>query len=226
MKNSLNNSGSDVFRRNLLAAALLTAFATPGAYAATITVDPTAVDEAVARDGKCSLREAVLSINDGKNVGDCVANVTEAYGTNDTIILPAGTYNLTVTGLDETVSGTAPTYTVTNVPNPAKGDLDITKSVRIVGAGADATIIQWDAGVLDAVRDRIFHIYTTAVATVNVAIEGVTIQGGRTFEQALAKGVPSADPADPAGSTTITSGARAAAWPSARLRTTRGLTLH
>ena len=43
MKNSLNNPGSDVFRRNLLAAALLTAFATPGAYAATITVDPTAL---------------------------------------------------------------------------------------------------------------------------------------------------------------------------------------
>ena len=74
MKNSLNNPGSDVFRRNLLAAALLTAFATPGVYAATITVDPTASDAAVAGDGKCSLREAVLSINDGANVGDCVAN--------------------------------------------------------------------------------------------------------------------------------------------------------
>ncbi len=77
MKNSLNNTGSEVFRRNLLAAALLTAFATPGVYAATITVDPTASDAAVAGDGKCSLREAVLSINDGANVGDCVANLTE-----------------------------------------------------------------------------------------------------------------------------------------------------
>ncbi|MGB8882582.1 MAG: hypothetical protein WCC44_01825, partial [Azonexus sp.] len=190
MKNSLNNPGSDVFRRNLLAAALLTAFATPGAYAATITVDPAALDEAVAGDGKCSLREAVLSINDGANVGDCVANVTENWGTNDTITLPAGTYNLTVTGLDETVSGTAPNYTVTNVPNPAKGDLDITKSVRIAGAGADATIIQWDAGVPDAVRDRIFHIYTgtTVVTTVNVVMEGLTIRDGRTIQEELAKG--------------------------------------
>ena len=65
-----------------------------------------------------------------------------------------------MTGLDESVSGTAPTYTVTNVPDAAKGDLDITKSVRIVGAGADTTIIQWDAAVPDADRDRIFHIYT------------------------------------------------------------------
>jgi len=199
MKTSLNNPGSDVFRRNLLAAALLTAFATPGVYAATITVDPTASDAAVAGDGKCSLREAVLSINDGANVGDCVANITENWGTNDTITLPAGTYNLTVTGLDESVSGTAPTYTVTNAPDAAKGDLDITKSVRILGAGADTTIIQWDAAVLDADRDRIFHIYTPAVATVNVAIEGLTIQGGRTFEEALAKGVPSTDPLDPPG---------------------------
>jgi hypothetical protein len=208
MKSSLNNTGSEVFRRNLLAAALLTAFATPGVFAATITVDPTASDAAVAGDGKCSLREAVLSINDGANVGDCVANVTELWGTNDTITLPAGTYNLTVTGLDESVSGTAPTYTVTNAPDAAKGDLDITKSVRIVGAGADATIIQWDTSITSKVfdpldpgasGDRIFHVYTPAVATVNVAIEGVTIQGGRTFEEALAKGVASTDPLDPPG---------------------------
>ena len=201
MKSSLSNSSSEVFRRNLLAGALLTAFATPGVFAATITVDPTAADAAVAGDGKCSLREAVLSINDAANVGDCVANVAEAYGTNDTITLPAGTYNLTVTGLDESVSGSAPTYIVSNAPDAAKGDLDITKSVRIVGAGADTTIIQWGAAVLDADRDRIFHVYnpTPVAVTVNVAIEGVTIQGGRTFEQALATGVPSTDPLDPPG---------------------------
>jgi CSLREA domain-containing protein len=191
MKNSANNTGSEVFRRNLLAAALLTAFATPGAFAATITVVPTAADsDGVVLDNQCSLREAVLSINAGKDIGDCVAT---DYGTNDTITLLAGTYNLTVTGLDESVTTNAPgDYTVSNIPDATKGDLDITKSVRIVGAGADTTIIQWDPDttkVLEKDRDRIFHIYTPAVATVNVAIEGVTIQGGRTFEQPLDKGV-------------------------------------
>jgi hypothetical protein len=150
----------------------------------------------------------VLSINTGANVGDCVANLTEDWGINDTIILPAGTYNLTVTGLDESVSGSGSNYTVTNTPDAAKGDLDITKSVRIVGAGADATIIQWDTSITSKVfdpldpgasGDRIFHIYTPLPATVNVAIEGVTIQGGRTFEKALDQGVPSTDPADPTG---------------------------
>jgi len=71
--------------------------------------------------------------------------------------------------------------------------------VRIVGtAGADATIIQWGAAVPELDRDRIFHVYTTAVATVVVAIEGVTITGGRTFEQLLATGGPSGIPEDPA----------------------------
>ena len=162
MKSSLNNTGSEVFRRNLLAAALLTAFATPGVFAATITVDPTASDAAVAGDGKCSLREAVLSINDGANVGDCVADLAEAYGTNDTIILPAGTYTLTLAGLDETSRTRAHHQLLANAPDAAEGDLDLHKSVKIVGAGAGTTKIQWDpAATTSAGADRIFHAYTT-----------------------------------------------------------------
>jgi hypothetical protein len=185
-------------RKAILGMAVLAAIGAMPVQAATITVDPTAADAAVAGDGKCSLREAVLSVNAGANVGDCVAVVTtEAYGTNDTITLPAGTYSLTVTGLDESWTGTDPNFTPVNVPNAAIGDLDIMKSVRIVGtAGADATTILWDASiptVFDPLNpgasgDRIFHVYTTAVATVNVAIEGVTIQGGRTFEEFIGFG--------------------------------------
>ena len=85
-----------------LSLALLAAFAAPTAFAASITVDPSALDAAVAGDGKCSLREAVLSVNAGANVGDCVATVLEAYGSNDTLNLPAGVYTLTRIGFDET----------------------------------------------------------------------------------------------------------------------------
>jgi hypothetical protein len=190
------NTSSISLRHSLLSLALMAAFAVPGAYAATITVDPAAADsDGTTVDGQCSLREAVLSVNVAANTGDCVADITEAYGTNDTISLPAGTYKLTVTGLDDSWTGTAPNYTVVNTPDTSKGDIDIMKSVRIVGAGADSTIIQWDASVADANRDRIFHVFTTAVATVNVAISGVTITGGRTFEEVIdSNGAPISDP--------------------------------
>jgi hypothetical protein len=141
----------------------------------------------------------MYQINTATNYSpDCTNKSTDDYGINDTINLAAGTYNLAATGLDESWTGTAPNFTVVNNPNTMVGDIDIMKSVHIVGAGADATIIQWDASVADIDRDRIFHVYTTAPDTVNVVIEGVTIQGGRTFEEPLAKGVASSDPNDPA----------------------------
>ncbi|MDO9165759.1 MAG: right-handed parallel beta-helix repeat-containing protein [Rhodoferax sp.] len=185
-------------RRSLLTLALMGAFAAPGAYAAMLTVDPAAAD-GVAADGKCSLREAVIQINAGADSLDCVNSSANLYGATDTITMPAGTYNLTVTGLDESWApsmGAFP-YVVVNTPDAAIGDIDIMKSVRIVGAGADSTIIQWDAGVLAANRDRIFHVYTTAAVTVNVAIEGVTITGGRTNQEFIASGAD--DPLTPGG---------------------------
>jgi CSLREA domain-containing protein len=51
---------------------------------ATITVTTTA-DEAVI-NGQVSLREAINSINAGADTSDVVANVTNPYGTNDTIL--------------------------------------------------------------------------------------------------------------------------------------------
>ena len=141
------NTSSISLRHSLLSLALMAAFAVPGAYAATITVDPTAVDEAVATDGKCSLREAVLSVNDGVTVAaDCVAAATGTLGTDDTINLPAGTYTLTLAGLDE-VQGATPADPVLNTTDATKGDLDLLKSVKIIGAGSATTRIEWAAAV-------------------------------------------------------------------------------
>lgn len=178
-------------RKALLGIMVLAAAGALPAQAATLAADPTAVDEATDTDSKCSLREAVLSVNGGANIGGCTADVTNAYGTNDTITLATGTYNLTVIGLDEgwVASTGAEPYVETNTPDATMGDIDILKSVRIVGAGADATIIQWDGAVAEASRDRIFHIFTTELAAVvNVAIEGVTIQNGRTFQEFIEYG--------------------------------------
>ncbi len=142
----------------------------------------------MAGDALCSLREAVLSVNAGANVGDCVANIAEAYGTNDTIVLPAGTYTLTLGGVDETFTDAAPgdplAFPVEVITSDAtQGDLDLIKSVRIVGAGAATTIIQWDQTVLPN-ADRIFHVFDAGAVTgtVNVSIQGVTLTKGRTFE--------------------------------------------
>ena len=187
-------------RKALFGAMVLAAAGAMPAYAASITVDPTAVDEGTVvgtRDGKCSLREAVLSVNAGANVGDCVA--TEAYGTNDTITMPDGTYTLTLQGVDETaalITEPASPSTAVIVPNANIGDLDISKSVRIIGAGAATltpTIIQWDTAIAVANRDRIFHV-NAETGTVDVLIQGVVLKQGYTNQVELGAGPPSAVP--------------------------------
>lgn len=176
---------SKVLQHSLLSLAFLAAFAASGAYAATITVDTTA--DTVGGAG-CSLREAVLSVNAGANHTGCTADVTNPYGTNDTISLLPETYTLSLGGLDEAASGVAASAVVSNVPDASKGDLDLMKSVKIIGAGSGATRIEWAAAVPDATNtDRIFHIYNTETVAnnVNVAIQGITLSGGKTFQVAL-----------------------------------------
>jgi hypothetical protein len=174
-------------RKALFGMMVLAAVGASPVYAATITVDPTAADAAVAGDAKCSLREAVLSVNAGANVGDCVAVVTEAYGTNDTIVLPAGTYTLTLSGVDEIENAATTPLDVLNTPDATIGDLDVTKSVRIIGAGSLLTTIQWDPAIAAASRDRIFHV-NAATGTVNVVIQGVKLTQGQTTQVDLGAG--------------------------------------
>src|SRR5437870_4786616 len=82
------------------------------AEAATYTVT-TFSDVINAGDGVLSLREAVIAAN--ASVGP------------HTILLSAGTYNLTIDGPSEDLAAT--------------GDLDITNDVTITGAGAGSTTI-------------------------------------------------------------------------------------
>jgi len=90
----------------------------------------------------CSLREAVIDAN--------------ANGLEDTIILSAGTYALSIPGRDEDAAVT--------------GDLDITQDLEIEGADARSTII--DGGALD----RIFEVLSGAV----VSVSDLTIRNGLT----------------------------------------------
>ncbi|MBZ0114983.1 MAG: hypothetical protein K8J08_21160 [Thermoanaerobaculia bacterium] len=91
----------------------------------------------------CSLREAVINAN--TTVGP------------DLILLPAGTYTLTRSGIDEDASFT--------------GDLDLTDLVRIEGAGEALTII--DGGGPGGLGDRILDIHTS-----DAEIADLTVRGG------------------------------------------------
>lgn len=111
------------------------------AAAATFTVSKTADTADGTCDADCSLREAVIAAN--------------ALPGTDIIVLPAGTYVLTLAGATEDASAT--------------GDLDILDALTINGAGAGSTIVDGNA------TDRIFHIFGSATS---VTITGVTIRNG------------------------------------------------
>ncbi len=88
----------------------------------------------------CALREAILAANAAAGL--------------DTVILPAGLYQLSIFG---------------PVDNQAiTGDLDILDDLELLGDGSDSTIIVGDG------TDRVFEIRQS-----NVTISSVTVTGGR-----------------------------------------------
>jgi len=89
---------------------------------------------------QCSLRAAIQESN--------------ALPGTDTVAIPAGTYTLALAGGDDT---------------SVAGDLDVTESLDIKGAGSGATILD------GAALDRVFDLQPTAAL---VRIANVTIQNG------------------------------------------------
>jgi CSLREA domain-containing protein len=130
---------------------LLALLLPPGVgHAATITV--TTTDDELNTDGDCSLREAVRAADTNLAVDACGSG---AFAGTDVIMLPAGTYTLTLPG-DE---GDAMT-----------GDLDVFNgALTIIGAGAATTVIDGNGATL---ADRVFE------AMSSLTLEGVTIRGG------------------------------------------------
>src|SRR5690349_21383880 len=100
--------------RSLISALLMAALLAlaGGAQAATFNVTTTADLTGATCGATCSLRQAVGAAN--------------AAAGADTIALPAGTFTLTQAGVDDT---------------NAAGDLDITSSLTISGAGAGRTTV-------------------------------------------------------------------------------------
>ena len=127
--------------------------------------------------GNCTLRAAIMEAN--------------ALAGDDTISLPAGTYTLTITGVDERCDGTVPCTGTGTPENPylpvvtadaSIGDLDITSNLVITGAGPDATFVQWGAVPSEdndpLTGDRVFHIQTDGANIDSVVIEELTVENG------------------------------------------------
>ncbi|WP_455212854.1 choice-of-anchor Q domain-containing protein [Kaarinaea lacus] len=105
----------------------------------------------------------------------------------DTITLPAGTYTLSIDGVDETWSGTGietDPYVAVITPDATQGDLDITDSLTVTGEvdvnGYLATTITWDVkDITDPnVGDRIFHVQAPTGATLSVAFSNLILTNG------------------------------------------------
>jgi uncharacterized repeat protein (TIGR01451 family)/CSLREA domain-containing protein len=139
----------------LLVGLAVAAFAPASAHAAVFNVTKTADTADGTCDADCSLREAVIAAN------------APSSGP-DSIVLPAGSYVLTIAGSPEDAS--------------AAGDLDFGDDTTLTGAGAATTSI--DAGGDSGIGERVLDVRTNGVGgglpvTPSVTITGVTITGGR-----------------------------------------------
>ena len=153
--------------------ALALALCGAGAHAGTFQVDttrdapasPAAIGAGVCDDGlgQCTLRAAI--------------QVADAAPAGSTILVPAGDYVLTVSGVDEAAAMVAGSYVLEHTADASKGDLNIVQSMSIIGAGAGRTVIGWAPG---ADQDRVFHIEVppSAQSDINVTLQGLTVENG------------------------------------------------
>jgi CSLREA domain-containing protein len=153
------------FRIGRIATGITAAFLLASVPASAATITPTAglADEPPTNNSNCTLREAVIAANTDTAVDLCAAG--EPAPAVDEIDLSAGTYNLS-SGIYH--------------QDATSGDLNITHSVTIVGAGPNATTI--DARGADPIAnpaiDRVFDVEAGAT----VEIRAVKITGGQAYD--------------------------------------------
>ena len=141
--------------RGTSAALLLCIGLAAAAHGTTITVNST--DASLAVDGNCTLREAIIAANTDAAVDACPAGSGA-----DVVVVPAGTYTLTLVGADEDAAAT--------------GVLDVTADLEIDGAGAATTVIDGNS------TDRVLDI-DPAGAGLTVLVSGVTLQHGSSLQE-------------------------------------------
>ena len=106
-----------------------------------------------ASNGKCTLRAAVGQ-----------ASLLDPGASHHTINVPAGTYTLSLDGVDETFSNA--------------GDLNVRYDMSIVGAGSSKTYVQASTTVSTPGIDRLFMVNAD---TVDLSISNMTLRRGNGF---------------------------------------------
>lgn len=125
--------------------------------ASAVTIIVTTTNDAIADDGYCSLREAVIAANTDAEVYSSTGECDAGGSPLDQIGIPAGNYDLIICGSGE--------------DNAATGDLDLTDNVELVGAGYLTTKIRTKCS------DRVFHVDPAGTGT-GVGFEDLTIEEG------------------------------------------------
>jgi CSLREA domain-containing protein len=130
----------------------------PMGAGARITVTTTADDMII--NGNCTLREAIDAADLDQAVDACPAGTGA-----DTILLSAGTYSLTLSGIED---------------DNKSGDLDVFTSLTIVGAGAQATIINANGRerAFDVFEDGALFLYDLTVRGGNAHLDSAYPYGG------------------------------------------------
>lgn len=147
------------FRSARAAASVLSVALTLPAFAANFTVNaPVDAPDANPGNGQCASAAGACTLR-------AAIQESNAQPGADVITLPAGTYNLTLTGAGE--------------DSGATGDLDISDDLTINGGNiASATDTVISGGGSAGLRDRIIDVVGKPVIPISVRINGVTIQGG------------------------------------------------
>ena len=117
------------------------------------TIDVTTTVDQLDGSAPCSLREAVNTANQDVDSGGCTDTVP--FRVYDTINLAASDYNLSRFGVEDA---------------NASGDLDVTESLGIFGAGAGVSRIDGNGAITG---DRVLQI-----SAGNLAISGLTVRDG------------------------------------------------
>jgi len=153
---------------NVLRATLVCMTVWAATTAGAATIDVTITSDTVADDGLCSLREAVSAANtgiaSGKRPGECVAG--SSLPVVDLIQIRPGTFRLSRGGPSE--------------DGNAGGDLDITESVVIQGAGRARTTVRNGIGdpTVKGDGDRLFHADPAGSGGVDLTLHGLTVADG------------------------------------------------
>jgi CSLREA domain-containing protein len=124
--------------------------AASGAQSSTIAVNSPA--DSLAIDGNCTLREAIIAANTDTAVDACPAGSGA-----DIVMVPPGTYILTLVGAGEDAAAT--------------GDLDLTASVELLGSPGGAIVDGNGA-------DRVLDIDPAHTGGVIVGITNITVRNG------------------------------------------------